>query len=185
MSTAAVHKHHSKPKHPAKAPEHPAHVTNFVRIHLSDARAVSSRTGVPAEVILAQSALESDWGRRVVGNAYFGVKGTSSSGNSTRFATHEVMPSGQRVSQVDQFRSFASYSEAADDYASLIQRRYSGAMAYKSDPQKFAEAVAGRHYATDPDYGAKLKSILRVRIIPLMGQQSESTAEQAVEHAAP
>ena len=121
----------------------------------------------------------------MVGNAYFGVKGKSSSGNSTRFVTHENMPGGQRVSQVDEFRAFASYAEAADDYASLIVRRYSGALAFKSDPVKFAEAVAGRHYATDPDYAKKLKSILRLHVIPLMGAPADASAAPAAEPVLP
>lgn len=135
--------------------------------------------------IWPQSALESNWGRTVIGNAYFGVKGKSSSGNSTRFTTHEETRSGQRVSQVDEFRAFANHAEAAEDYASLIQRRYSGAMACKADPLKFAEAVARRHYATDVAYEAKLKSVLRLHVILLMGQQVAPASEPAAEHATP
>jgi flagellum-specific peptidoglycan hydrolase FlgJ len=116
----------------------------------------------------AQSALESNWGRTVKDNAYFGIKGKSATGKSTSFSTHEVRLSGQRVSEIDEFRAYSSYAEAADDYASLIQQRYSVAFAYRNDPEKFAEAVARQGYATDPQYAAKLKSIIHSHITPLL-----------------
>lgn len=175
MSTAAAHKHHAQPKPPAKPRQHPAHVLAFVNAHVGDARNISARTGIPAEVILAQSALESSWGQSVRDNAYFGIKGKSPSGGSTRFTTHEVLPSGRRVSQVDEFRAYTSYTEAADDYASLIQRRYGAALAHRDDPAKFVQAVANQGYATDPHYAEKLKSIIRLHIAPLVGQLPEAT----------
>jgi flagellum-specific peptidoglycan hydrolase FlgJ len=119
-------------------------------------------------VILAQSALESDWGRTVKGNAYFGIKGKSPAGNSTSFSTHEVTLSGQRISEVDAFRAYGSYSEAANDYASLIQRRYPAAFVHRNEPEKFAEAVARQGYATDPHYAKKLKSVIHSHIAPLL-----------------
>lgn len=151
-----------------QVPSHPPHVISFVRAHEADARRVAARTGVPTEVILAQSALESSWGRAVRGNAYFGVKGKSPSGSATQFLTHEVTLSGQRVKQIDEFRAYASYSEAADDYASLIQRRYAAAMVHRTEPERFAEAVARQGYATDPQYAGKLKSIIRRHVSPLL-----------------
>lgn len=175
MSNAVAHKPHAQNKHPAKPKQHPAHVVRFVSAHVGDARNISARTGIPAEVILAQSALESSWGQSVRDNAYFGIKGKSSSGSSTRFTTHEVLPSGQRISQVDEFRAYASYTEAADDYGSLIQRRYGAALAYRNDPAKFVQAVANQGYATDPHYAEKLKSIIRLHITPLLGQFPEAT----------
>ena len=55
-----AHKHHSK--------QRPAHVVHFIGLHISDAKIVSARTGIPVAVILAQSALESNWGRSVKGS---------------------------------------------------------------------------------------------------------------------
>ncbi|NVD69797.1 glucosaminidase domain-containing protein [Duganella sp. BJB1802] len=114
----------------------------------------------------SQSALESNWGRSVKENAYFGIKGKSTAGCSTTFATHEVTLSGKRISEVDEFRAYANYAEAAADYASLIQRKYSTVMAHRTNPAEFAEAVSRRGYATDPQYATKLKSIIRVHSAP-------------------
>lgn len=160
-----AHKHRSK--------QQPAHVAHFIGLHIRDARIISARTGIPIEVILAQSALESNWGRSVKDNAYFGIKGKSTTGKSTTFTTHEVTLSGKRISEVDEFRAYANYAEAAADYASLIQRKYPTALAHRTDPAEFAEAVASRGYATDPQYATKLKSIIRVHIAPLLKSKNQ------------
>lgn len=161
------YKHHLHKHQPRRQP---AHVTMFVALHSGEAKAISASSGIPAEVILAQSALESDWGRAVKGNAYFGIKGKSPTGQSTKFATHEVTLSGQSVSEIDEFRAYASYAEAAADYATLIRRKYPAALAHRNNPEKFAETVAGHGYATDPNYAKKLKSIIRVHIAPLLAK---------------
>jgi flagellum-specific peptidoglycan hydrolase FlgJ len=165
---APIFRHALINKHQPK--QQPAHVAIFVALHSSEAKIISARTGIPTEVILAQSALESDWGRTVKGNAYFGIKGKSSKGQSTRFSTHEVTLSGQSVSEIDEFRAYSDYAEAAADYADLIQRKYSTALAYRNDPDKFAETVARQGYATDPNYAKKLKSIIHLHITPLLGK---------------
>lgn len=160
LAHTRTHKHQPR--------QQPAHIAQFVGLHASDANIVSARTGIPAEVILAQSALESNWGRTMKGNAYFGIKGKSPSGLSTIFSTHEVTLSGQRISEVDKFRAYESYAEVADDYASLIQRKYPTAFAYRNDPEKFAENIARHGYATDPHYARKLKAIIHSHIAPLL-----------------
>ncbi|WP_170298938.1 glycoside hydrolase family 73 protein [Massilia eburnea] len=160
IALTRTHKHQPR--------QQPAHVAHFVGLHASDANIISARTGIPAEVILAQSALESNWGRSVKENAYFGIKGKSDSGRSTKFLTHEVTLSGQRISEIDEFRAYASYADSAADYASLILRRYPTALAYRDDPEKFAENVARLGYATDPQYAKKLKAIIHSHIVPLL-----------------
>ncbi|OEZ57686.1 glucosaminidase domain-containing protein [Duganella sp. HH105] len=132
---AQIHAH--KHAHKSKPRQQPAHVARFMGLHVSDAQIIAARTGIPAEVILAQS-------------------------------THEVTLAGKRVSEIDEFRAYTSYAEAADDYASLIRRKYPTVMSYRGDPEKFAEAVARRGYATDPYYAQKLKSIIHLHITPLL-----------------
>lgn len=130
------------PRHKSK--QQPAHVAAFVSQHAAEAKFISARTGIPAEVILAQSALESDWGRTVKGNAYFGIKGKSATGKSTTFSTHEVTLSGKIISEVDEFRAYTTYSEAANDYPSLIQRNYPGAFAHRNEPENSPRPSRGR-----------------------------------------
>ena len=82
--------HHGQ-KHAPKHHEEPPYVRAFIDAHLEAAQAIQRKYQVPAGVVLAQSALESNWGRSVVANAYFGMKGRAPSGASTSFTTHEVV----------------------------------------------------------------------------------------------
>jgi len=151
----ATGKHH--PHHAGHEHNPPAVVTSFIALHLADAQQVSQATGVPVSVILAQSGLESGWGTRVVGYAYFGVKGHAPDGSSTKFVTHEVVHGKSTVLKAT-FRDYTSYSEAALDYAQMLRRVFPQAFLEK-DSIKF---VAHLHrYATDGRYVPKVQGIIR------------------------
>lgn len=146
----------------AKPAHHvPAHVNAFLSMTLPAARRVSAKWDVPVSVILAQSALESGWGKHVVNNAYFGIKGKSASGNSTTFQTTEVI-GGKVIHLKDQFRAYRDYEESADDYGRFLNenQRYRGAFAFKSNSSNFIDEIARVGYATDPHYAASLKNIV-------------------------
>ncbi|MBB5401986.1 flagellar protein FlgJ [Paraburkholderia youngii] len=139
------------------------YVSNFIHDHLSTAQNIQRKYGIPAGVVLAQSALESNWGRTVSGNAYFGIKGRSPNGKSTTFSTHETV-NGVSVATTGTFRAYSSYAEAADDYAAMLKHnaRFRSAFLHV-DSIGFATEIARNHYATDPQYGSKLISIIQSR----------------------
>lgn len=137
----------------------PAHVAHFIQIHMTSARFVAARTAIPVEVILAQSALESDWGRAAKGNDYFGIKGRSQARNPASTATGEA-------------RTYSDYAEAADDYASFLLRDFATAMAYRASPEEFAEMVARQGYSIDPQYASKLCSIILLNVVPFLSYLS-------------
>ncbi|HZD49985.1 MAG TPA: glucosaminidase domain-containing protein [Silvibacterium sp.] len=140
----------------------PAHVTEFVNKALPAARKVKEQWNVPVSVLLAQAAIESAWGKHVKGNAYFGIKGKSRSGASTKFATTEFI-NNKKVGIEDEFRAYADFEEAADDYGRFLNEnpRYRGAFDHTQDPAKFAKHIAKAGYATDPEYHTKIVSIIR------------------------
>ena len=133
----------------------------FIQSHLAAARSVKTKYRVPISVCLAQSGLETGWGRSVVGNAYFGIK-AGAGHRSVATTTHEVS-GGNVVTITADFRSYASFDDAADDYGSFltINNRYRSAFDHTDNPEAFAKAVADAGYATDPDYGTKLVSIMQ------------------------
>ncbi|MGR3807759.1 integrating conjugative element protein [Pasteurella testudinis] len=133
----------------------------FIAQALPAAKEIEKKWGVPAAVVIAQAALESGWGQHVKGNAYFGVKGTGSSG-SVNFATHEVI-NGQKVGIRDNFAAYGGFGEAADGYGAFLtkNKRYRNAFNYKDDPVAFAREVAKAGYATDPNYADTLTKIIR------------------------
>lgn len=138
----------------------PSYVAHFISMALPAARNVKARWGVPVAVTLAQSAQESGWGRHVVDNAYFGVKGKAPSGTSTTFATTEVV-NGRVIHTAAKFRAYKDYSEAAEDYGRLLSEKYAAAFASKDDSIKFVAAIAKMGYATDPNYAKELTAIIR------------------------
>lgn len=154
-------RHHHAAHHAPKHHEPPPYVQAFIDAHLAAAQEIQRKYQVPAGIVIAQSALESNWGRTVVGNAYFGVKGHSPSGDSTTFTTHEVV-NGKAITIQDAFRAYSSYDDSAEDYAQMLRNepRFRSCFLYTSSA-KFAVALARNGYATDPAYSAKLNAIIR------------------------
>jgi flagellar protein FlgJ len=149
---------HHAAHHRRHAHRPPNHVDTFIAHHLTDAKRVSEKFGVPTSVILAQSGLESGWGIRVSGNAYFGVKGHAPDGGSRSFVTHEVS-NGLAHKITDTFRDYRSYGDAAEDYASMLRRRFPMAFDHKEDSLKFVTFL--QRYARDPLYVKKLQTVIR------------------------
>lgn len=154
----------------------------FVTAFLPFARQTQEKTGISAIAILAQAALESGWGKAIVGNMLFGVKDTDGiNGNEQLLTTTEysrrsdlkfpeiisVTPcirNGQKYFKyrvMDYFRKYNTPEECFTDHANFFLRnpRYAEALKVKSDPKLFIDAIAKAGYATDPNYSALLKSV--------------------------
>ncbi len=126
-------------------------------------------TGIPAQFILGQAALESGWGSREIKAAdggathnLFGVKaGRSWDGESAVIKTTEFV-NGVKQTIVDKFRQYASYAEAFKDYANLLKGnpRFAPVLQAGNDPAAFAQSLQKSGYATDPAYADKLQRII-------------------------
>ena len=144
------------------------HVQAFREQLAAAAQSASRKTGVPAELILAQAALETGWGRHQILTAegrnshnLFGIKaGSRWSGPTTEIVTHEYF-NGERVRTRDQFRVYPSFEAAFTDYARLISTspRYA-AVSTAATPAQAARALQAGGYATDPAYADKLIRIM-------------------------
>lgn len=145
-----------------KKTNRPKNVQDFLDMASEAAMSTASKWGIPASVLLAQSALESGWGLHVKNNAYFGIKGTSPSGNSISFGTTEVI-NGKVIHINDTFRAYANYAESADDYGRFLSsnKRYKPAFLYIEQPNEFITEVANAGYATDPNYATKLIHLMK------------------------
>ncbi|WP_245392675.1 flagellar assembly peptidoglycan hydrolase FlgJ [Salinicola halimionae] len=168
-STAATASH-SMPLDPkaSESDDRPAHVRAFLDSLAGPAQQAEQSSGVPAELILAQAALETGWGQREIptangGNSHnlFGIKaGSSWQGATTEITTTEYVD-GRPIKMADRFRVYGSYAEAFADYAKLIgdNPRYQGVVA-ASSPDVAAQALQQGGYATDPRYADKLRGIM-------------------------
>lgn len=146
----------------------PDHVLAFVERLAGPAQAASRTTGVPAELILAQAALETGWGRHEIAtndgrNSHnlFGIKaGNHWQGPTAEITTHEYLD-GRRTPMTDSFRVYDSFESAFTDYARLIgdNPRYARVTAAPDATQAARELQAGG-YATDPAYADKLIAVM-------------------------
>ncbi|QTP59507.1 flagellar assembly peptidoglycan hydrolase FlgJ [Billgrantia antri] len=144
------------------------HARRFMERLSAPAQAASRQTGVPAELILAQAALETGWGRHEIatadgGNSYnlFGIKaGSNWQGRTTDVTTHEYID-GRRTRVVDTFRAYDNFEQAFTDYARLIGNnpRYS-AVTTAGNAEQAARALQAGGYATDPAYADKLIAVM-------------------------
>jgi flagellar protein FlgJ len=145
----------------------------FVQQHNEAARRVQEQTGLPAEFMIGQAALESGWGRREILHAdgstshnLFGIK----AGAGWRGPVAEVMTTeyvGGRPQKVTaRFRAYASYEESFADYARLMQQnpRYAGVIANGSTVSGFAQSLQKAGYATDPAYAEKLTQVINTTL---------------------
>jgi flagellar protein FlgJ len=145
------------------------HVQQFKDLLTEPAQAASQATGVPAELILAQAALETGWGRHEIttqsgrnSHNLFGIKaGSHWQGETTDIVTHEYID-GRRTQMTDTFRVYDSFEQAFTDYASLIGNnpRYAGVV-NAPDAQHAARELQAGGYATDPRYADKLVAVMQ------------------------
>jgi flagellar protein FlgJ len=137
------------------------------------AQAASRITGIPAQFMLGQAALETGWGKREIRAAdgtpshnLFGVKaGSNWKGAVVEAVTTEYV-NGVPQKSVEKFRAYDSYADAFRDYANLLRSnpRYAGVMAQAAqglDADGFAHGLQRAGYATDPNYADKLSRIIK------------------------
>lgn len=123
--------------------------------------AAASKLGVPASAIDAQLRLETGaTGSKAIGSYNYGnIKaGAGYSGATVAKDVKEYTSSGQAYTARANFRSYATPREAADDFASMIVRKFPGAVGAK-DAAGFARGLQAGGYATDPSYVSKIASI--------------------------
>lgn len=118
--------------------------------------------GVPAEVTLAQAALESGWARSPIGGFnIFGIKGKGPAG-STQVGTSEYYD-GKWVKIQDKFALYNNFYEAVTKHGELFHNGYydKAVEQYAKDKNVdgFIRNIQGI-YATDPGYAGKIKGLI-------------------------
>jgi flagellum-specific peptidoglycan hydrolase FlgJ len=136
----------------------------FIQQVAPGAIAAQRAYGVPAAVTIAQAIDESGWGQSQLAaqdNNLFGIKGSGPAG-SVMLPTQEF-ENGEWVTITAPFRAYDSVAQSINDHSLLLATgsSYKQAMADRSDPDVFATDLTGV-YATDPNYGTSLISIMRL-----------------------
>jgi flagellar protein FlgJ len=152
----------------------PASREEFVREIWPLAVDAGRRLGVEPRAIVAQAALETGWGNRLIrddagisGNNLFGIKADSRwTGERVSVATLEYedgLPKPQRAN----FRAYPDLAAGFEDYVRFLSEnpRYREALRNGADAGAYADQLQSSGYATDPRYAEKIRSIIASPII--------------------
>lgn len=124
------------------------------------AKKAAQESGLSEDMILAQLALETGWGKKIVGNNVGGIKawkpGKSVTANTSEFRD------GKMGREDATFQAYESLEEGFNGYIEFLKKnkRYKGLFGI-SDPFLAADAMGKTGYATDPKYTTKLKNIIK------------------------
>ncbi|WP_319536422.1 flagellar assembly peptidoglycan hydrolase FlgJ [uncultured Vibrio sp.] len=142
---------------------------SFVTSMTPYARKAAKALGVEPSLLLAQAALETGWGQKVVKNAHgssnnlFNIKADRSwQGNKVTTQTlefHDKLP----VKETAAFRSYSSYQDSFNDYVRFLNDnpRYEVALQQRGDSESFIRGIQHAGYATDPNYADKVLQVQR------------------------
>ena len=146
----------------------PQDAQEFVRALAPYAEAAAQKLGLSVRTVLAQAALETQWGKHMPraadGSTSFNLFGIKAGGNwdgqKVSVPTLEY-EGGVAVRRHAQFRAYDSPAQSFKDYANLIASdpRYASVRGHGDDVHGFANALVRGGYATDPGYAAKIAAI--------------------------
>lgn len=142
----------------------------FVRDLWPHASEVAAELGVDPEVLIAQAALETNWGKKVIKDQQgestlnlFGIKADDYwQGHRAQVSTLEYRGGIAQREQAT-FRSYESRSDSMKDYANFLMKnpRYQQALSHVTDGEKFLQELQRAGYATDPAYADKISDIMK------------------------
>lgn len=162
------------------APDNPQQFIGQLWPHATKTAAL---LGVDAEVLVAQAALETGWGKYMIrkpdgSNSFnlFGIKADPHwQGERASKVTVEYRD-GIAGKERAAFRAYQSMGESFADYANFLSKsRYQEALGAGGDSETFLQQLQDSGYATDPRYAAKISALM---------QREEFRAQVAIERAA-
>lgn len=142
---------------------------SFVKAMLPEAKRVAAALGTQPEAILAQAALETGWGQKVIrqndgssSHNLFNIKADSRwQGDKASTSTLEF-EQGVAVKRNAAFRSYDSFADSFNDYLDFLKNspRYQNVINQSLNPARFLQGLQEAGYATDPNYASKAISLV-------------------------
>ena len=136
----------------------------------SHAQDASQLTGIPAEMMMGQAALETGWGKHQITGTdgtpsynLFGIKaGNNWNGKVVEASTTEYI-NGVKQKRIEKFRAYDNYADSFKDFGNLIKNnpRYENVIANVDNVSQYALAMKQAGYATDPEYAQKLAGTIQ------------------------
>lgn len=125
--------------------------------------------GTTPEVVVAQAALETGWGKHIFShpdgkssNNLFGIKADQRWPGDKAYVPTTEFRHGRMVREYAAFRAYDSLEQGFRDYVDFISsgQRYQQALDTSADPEQYIHALHQAGYATDPQYPDKVKRIM-------------------------
>ena len=142
----------------------------FVSRLYPHAEKAAKELGTTPEVLIAQSALETGWGQKMVkgaggqqSNNLFNIKADNRwQGDKAQVSTLEY-EQGVAVKQKADFRVYEDIGQSFNDFVSFISNseRYQDAMKKAANPGAFVQSLQDAGYATDPKYADKVMQVMK------------------------
>ncbi len=141
----------------------------FVSELMPVAERIAKESGIDPKLMVAQAALETGWGRHMIkgdGNEasfnLFGIKADSRWGGEAVTITTTEFRDGLPMEERADFRAYPDYEASFRDYVNFLQNnpRYRDVLSSADKPDVFADKLQEAGYATDPEYGSKIRSIM-------------------------
>jgi len=154
---------------------------NFVQDLWPRAQDAGTLLGVDPRHLIAQAALETNWGQSLPqdasgrsSNNLFGMKTSANwTGAAVTNSTREF-ENGAATNTTAQFKAYATPTQSFQDYVALLRNnpRYAAALNTGDDVHAFAAGLQRGGYATDPEYANKIAAVANtVNSLKLSGAQ--------------
>jgi peptidoglycan hydrolase FlgJ len=140
---------------------------DFVTKLWSGAKEAAHMLGADPKLLLAQAALETNWGKKIIASDsdsshnLFNIKADSAWKKSTTTTQTLEQKEGVLVKEKATFRRYASFNDSFMDYVHFLKanNRYAEALDKASDPKQFVQSLQDAGFATDPHYADKILSV--------------------------
>ena len=150
---------------------------DFVAQLMPYAEKTAKALGLDPKAIVAQAALETGWGQKIIQNAdgsssfnLFNIKSSKDwQGADSKVSTLEF-ENGVAVKKMAAFRSYSNFQESFGDYEKFLSNstRYEKTLSSGMDSAQFLQEIQKAGYATDPNYATKVISVLN-KISSMLG----------------
>ncbi|MDO6718407.1 flagellar assembly peptidoglycan hydrolase FlgJ [Psychrosphaera sp. 1_MG-2023] len=143
---------------------------DFVSQIWSYAKKAASEIGLNPAVMVAQTALETGWGKHIIEDKngessfnLFNVKAHRDWEGAKAAQSTLEFENGLPVRKIEPFRVYDNFSESFDDFVNFLKSngRYDEALERTGNAEHFLHSLQKAGYATDPNYADKILGILQ------------------------
>jgi len=162
------------------------HVSDYISNYAAFAVKEMHRTGIPASITIAQGMLESSFGRSELAqgaNNHFGVKCHKGWAGETYFIDTDEYFTAEKEVVYACFRSYETAEGSFRDHSNFLTSRAHYTQLFQlpaTDYVAWANGLYEAGYATDPNYAAKLISLIERYDLHTFDLEAKTSQNEAV-----